>query len=127
MKVVEAIAQRYAAKVVAAHQIAASGSITEQIEFLLRAAELVIADLTGLNPNCMYEIGVRAALNRPQVSVAKRGTKLPFDRADQRTIFYDDDLMGAHALRREMKKAIEAALTNDHVEILERKTSARRR
>lgn len=49
----------YEAKAV--HQISFSGSITKTIIKQLLDADLVIANLTGLNPNVMYELAVRHA------------------------------------------------------------------
>ena len=53
-------------------------------------ADLVIADLTDLNPNVFYELGVRHALRNGTILVAIEGTKLPFDVGDLRAVFYKD-------------------------------------
>jgi hypothetical protein len=52
-------------------------------------AELVVADLTDLNPNAFYELGIRHATEKPTVHIAKFGTPLPFDNIHHRTIFVD--------------------------------------
>jgi len=52
-------------------------------------AELVVADLTDLNPNAFYELGIRHATEKPTVHVARFGTMLPFDNISHRTIFID--------------------------------------
>ena len=52
-------------------------------------AELVIADLTGLNANAFYELGIRHATGKPTIHIADAGTGLPFDTISHRTIFID--------------------------------------
>jgi hypothetical protein len=52
------------------------GRITSQIIKLLMDADLVIADLTGNNPNVYYELCLRHALGKPVIHMASDGTKL---------------------------------------------------
>jgi len=65
------------------------GQITAAIFSALNEADLCIADLTFLNANVMYELGVRHALQKPVIQIAERNTRLPFDTANQRTLFFD--------------------------------------
>jgi hypothetical protein len=52
-------------------------------------AELVVADLTDLNPNAFYELGIRHSTEKPTIHIARSGTALPFDTIAHRTIFVD--------------------------------------
>jgi hypothetical protein len=70
--------------------ITRSGSINKSVLEHIYNADLVIADLTDLNPNVFYELGVRHALRNGTILVALEGTKLPFDVGDLRAVFYKD-------------------------------------
>jgi len=63
---------------------------------------LVVANLTGLNPNVMYELGYRHCVEKPVIVIALDGTKLPFDVKDGRTFFYKNSIAGARRLREDL-------------------------
>jgi hypothetical protein len=90
-----------------AHRIAETGSITKQIIELIYESDLIIANLTGTNPNVMYELAFRHTLGSPSIVIAEAGTKLPFDISSERTIFYTNDLQGTIDARRELKGYID--------------------
>ncbi|MCL2688215.1 MAG: hypothetical protein FWE57_00010 [Chitinispirillia bacterium] len=75
--------------IVRADKIEESGRITTHICQQLKTSDICIVDLTDLNPNVLYEFGIRQALLKPYVLIAKKETILPFDLKDSRTVFYD--------------------------------------
>ena len=93
-----------------AHHIDSTGSINKQIIEKIVNSELVIANLTGINPNVMYELAIRHSFGKRVITVAELGTKLPFDIIDQRTIFYSDSMHGSEKFKPELTKAIRKCL-----------------
>jgi hypothetical protein len=64
------------------------GSIISGIVNQLNTADLVIADLTGLNANVMYELGVRHSLKRGTIIISQDLKNLPSDLRDYLTVQY---------------------------------------
>jgi hypothetical protein len=82
--------------VVRADEIDEEGLITNQIIDHLLQDDLVVADLTGSNPNVFYEVAVRHASNKPIVHLITAGETIPFDVAHMRAVSYaldDPDLL----------------------------------
>jgi hypothetical protein len=65
------------------------GMISDSVIIDLRDAELVIADLSELNPNAFYELGIRHARMKPTIHMAVEGMRLPFDNAGYRAVRFD--------------------------------------
>lgn len=97
-------------KPIPAHEITETGSISRQMMQHLLQDELVIANLTSLNPNVMYEVGVRHCSRKPLIVIARTGTKLPFDLNDERTVFYENDIAGTEELKDQLEAMIPSAI-----------------
>jgi len=76
-------------QVTRADEISEPGTINLQVMKRIVDSQVVVADLTGTNPNVMYELAIRHAIKKPVILMIKHGEKIPFDIASERTIFYE--------------------------------------
>ncbi|MFJ5882326.1 hypothetical protein [Kitasatospora cineracea] len=90
-------------------QISRTGEITEQIYRQLLTAELVIADVSGSDPDVMYELGLRHATGKPVIHIGEAG-RLPFDAAPFRTIAFRRSPAGLVTARNELTEALSLML-----------------
>lgn len=85
----------------------------------LDAADLVLCDMSGLNPNVFFELGIRVALNKPMCVVADDVTSsMPFDTGPINRLKYDASVI-RHAWlleeeRRRLTDHIGVSLTNSN-------------
>ena len=83
------------------HQI---GSIKKQIIKCIDEADYIIVNLSGLNPNVMYELGIAQSKRKRTLLICDEATKLPFDIEGDRTIFFKECEEGYIKLKDELSK-----------------------
>lgn len=66
--------------------------ISKRIVSNIFRQEVVVADISDLNPNVMLELGLRLASKKPTVVVFNKGGRIPFDITDVEAIPYPPDL-----------------------------------
>lgn len=90
-----------------------SDSIGHHVIRSIVEADLIIADLTGHNPNVFYELAVAHGFKKPVVHLITKGERLPFDVFDQRTIHYDiTDLASVELAIEEVREYAAAAIAH---------------
>jgi len=65
------------------------GKIIDQIWSGINSAKVLVAELTGRNPNVYYELGLAHALKKPVVLICSNQEDVPFDLRHIRVIYYD--------------------------------------
>jgi hypothetical protein len=104
--IIKPVAEELDCEVIRVDKVGTSGRITTQITRFLIESDIVIVDLTELNPNVMYEFGLRYGSGKSFILMAKKGERLPFDIADLRTIFYEFDIEEAESSKSYLKQQI---------------------
>jgi nucleoside 2-deoxyribosyltransferase len=115
-QVIAPACEKYGIDAVRADGIAHAGDINEQICRHVVESDLVVADVSGGNPNVMYELGLRHITGKPTIHIGEAG-QLPFDIASIRTIRYQRKRSRLAEARKEIESALEAGL-RDGFELL---------
>jgi hypothetical protein len=90
-----------------------TGKIIEQIWAGLKRAKVLVAELTGRNPNVLYELGLAHALNKPVVLISSNEEDVPFDVRHVRVIYYDvNDPFWGEKLIAKVAENVASALAN---------------
>ena len=89
-RIVKEAAKRLKLEAVRGDQIRVPGMVTEQVMYHATQARAAVADITDNNPNVIYELGIRAAVPKPVVLIAEKGSAAaPFNIQGLRKIIYD--------------------------------------
>lgn len=95
-------------------------AINDEIRRHLALDPMVVVDLAGFkpsdqpNPNVMYELGIRHAMNLPVVMMAWKGQKLPFDVGNQRAVMEDRDFLSLSENRDKLVAFLESAADGEY-------------
>ena len=101
--------------------IFATGKIIDQVWSGITVAKVLVAELTGRNPNVFYELGLAHALNKPVVLVSSNQADVPFDLQHIRVIYYDvRDPFWGEKLIAKVSENIVSALKNPGEALLKR-------
>jgi hypothetical protein len=104
-------------------EIFATGKIIDQVWDGITAAKVLVAELTGRNPNVFYELGLAHALSKPVVLVSSNQGDVPFDLKHIRVIYYDmRDPFWGDKLIAKVAENIVSALKNPGEALLKRPT-----
>ena len=96
-----------------ADDVQKTGAITKDIVLRLAESDLVVADLTNLNPNVFYELGVRHALRGVGTVMLLdelHTTEVPFDLGAYRVIKFRGELNGIGRLRTELVSFVRSGI-----------------
>jgi hypothetical protein len=92
------------------------GMITDHLISEILESDLLVADLSFLNPNVFYELGIAHAIEKPVIHIAHRDTKLPFDNVGYRAVLFDPtDWQSQVESKKQIAEAARIAVANSSV------------
>ena len=71
------------------HDVVPRGPLLYEIIRRIFSSDLVIVDISTLNPNIFYELGIAHTLGKPLITIAREGIQIPFDINAIRVLRYD--------------------------------------
>lgn len=83
------------------------GDIMSEVKKRIETAEVIIADLTGANPNVYLEVGYAWGKSRPTILLANKMQELKFDVRGQRCLMYESIRELEEALTEELDGLVE--------------------
>lgn len=95
-------------------EVSSGDIITNIIEHLV-TSDVVIADLTGQNPNVFYELGVRHSVRNSTILISENIDDIPFDLRGLRAIAYRYDPEHMLQFRNALKNALVATVSQSQV------------
>jgi nucleoside 2-deoxyribosyltransferase len=105
-QIIKDAGQRAGLRIMRADEFVAPGQITAQISEAIARAGLIVADITGQNPNVLFEVGMATSLGKDILIISQDRAGIPFDIKDQRVIFYENTIRGAEHLREQLTIAM---------------------
>lgn len=88
-----------------------SNVIMDDITKSIEKARIVVADLTGRNPNVFYEVGIAHTLNKTVLLLAQNIDDVPFDLRHRRVLLYEYSPRGCKRLENEISRHINSLLS----------------
>jgi len=84
--------------------------ILEDIWIHICKSKVIIADVTGRNPNVFYEMGIAHTVGRPVIIITQDKDDIPFDVAQFRYFLYSDDANGWDTLCNNITSALRSTI-----------------
>ena len=81
-------------------------AIIDEIFALICRSCIIVCDLTGRNPNVLYEMGIAQTLGKPVVMLTQAESDVPFDVRHHRFLPYLNNGEGLNKMRKELAKRL---------------------
>jgi hypothetical protein len=101
-----------------ADEIFGTAPVMQDVWAAITKARIVIAELTGRNPNVLYELGLTHVLRKPAILIVQSMDDVPFDLRHLRCIVYSLGPGGLRKLRTDLEATIRQVLSSPSREVV---------
>jgi hypothetical protein len=96
-----------------ADEVWKNSAIIQDVFDLIFTSSIIIADLSGKNPNVFYEVGIAHTLGKYVVPIAQSTDDIAFDVGHHRVLKYSLEGDG----KSKLKSSLQSRLTTIHIKI----------
>ncbi len=89
------------------NDIFSTSSVIEDIWENINKASLIIAEITGNNPNVMYELGICHTLGKNVMMITQNASEIPFNFRHMRCYPYTNDIAGSEDLKKSITSVLQ--------------------
>jgi hypothetical protein len=107
-RVINEVVNSYGIDCQRADEVFLSRPVMDDVKQLIAAADLVIVDFTGRNPNVYYEAGLADAWRKDWIVLAQTSDDMTFDVRHIRSIRYSNTMGADIRLRENLQEALQA-------------------
>jgi len=93
-----------------ADEISEGGAVCDEVIDCLCSETLCIFDLTGLEPNVMYALGIRQQTSKPYITIAKKTQKFPSATHYGKETFFFEDITTDYDKREQFEDSLMASI-----------------
>lgn len=116
-KIIQPVLQNMDITCIRGDEIYTKQRIVDDIWNSIKTCRFVLAELTGKNPNVIYEIGLAHAIGKPVIIITRNGDDVPFDLKALRYLFYDvNDPFWGENLKLGLQNLINKVIENPTIE-----------
>lgn len=108
--VIKPVSEKIGLQAFRADEIHKPGFILKDIVTSIVESEIIVAEISALNPNVFYELGYAHAIDKTTILLAERDGPLPFDISGYRVIFYDNTIKGKRHVEDSFRKHLSSIL-----------------
>lgn len=102
-----------------ADEIRSVKAVMQDIWKAICEARVVIADITQLNPNVMYELGIAHTLGKDTILIYQESRqasqRIPFDLYHVRQIRYENTATGGQKLVKELRETLQSVISTPRI------------
>lgn len=93
-------------KCIRANEMNNTKSVIDDIIELIKKSHIIVSDVTGLNPNVLYELGISHSVKDKVILLTQDTNSLPFDFRHLRAIEYTNDIEGGFSLVKKLESVL---------------------